>query len=234
MCQYLVNFHEQGGDKIIIFADNLYALKMYANRLARPYIFSPTSQTERLRILRNFQHNPVLNTILLSKVGDTSIDISEANVLIQVGSQYRSRRQEAQRLGRILRSKPRAGQNFNAFFYSLVSTDTQEMFYSSKRQQFLIDQGYDFKVTTHMEGMEKAKLDFESMQEQLELPAKVLAADATEATEHLDVDEEMRAQAANGPDGGYGKKVHRRPNSMGALTGARGTRYSRFDKRNDN
>ncbi|CAK9141922.1 unnamed protein product [Ilex paraguariensis] len=37
-------------------------------------------------------------------------------------------------------------EEFNAFFYSLVSTDTQEMYYSTKRQQFLIDQGYSFKV----------------------------------------------------------------------------------------
>lgn len=231
MCQYLVNFHEQRGDKVIIFADNVYALKMYANRLSRPYIFGPTSQTERLRILQNFQHNPALNTVLLSKVGDTSIDIPEANVLIQVSSHYGSRRQEAQRLGRILRPKPRSGQNFNAFFYSLVSTDTQEMFYSSKRQQFLIDQGYAFKIITHLEGMEKAKLDFATKQEQLVLLAKVLAADETEATEHLDVDEEERALAARGPDGGYGKMIRRRPGSMASLTGARGVRYNEFERR---
>ena len=39
---------------------------------------------------------------------------------------------------------------FNAFFYTLVSRDTQEMFYSTKRQQFLIDQGYAFKVITNL------------------------------------------------------------------------------------
>lgn len=37
---------------------------------------------------------------------------------------------------------------FNAFFYTLVSTDTSEMYYSSKRQQYLVDQGYTFKVVT--------------------------------------------------------------------------------------
>ena len=39
---------------------------------------------------------------------------------------------------------------YNAFFYTLVSKDTQEMFYSTKRQQFLIDQGYSFKVITNL------------------------------------------------------------------------------------
>lgn len=36
---------------------------------------------------------------------------------------------------------------FNAFFYTLVSTDTSEMYYSSKRQQYLVDQGYTFKAS---------------------------------------------------------------------------------------
>lgn len=39
---------------------------------------------------------------------------------------------------------------YNAFFYTLVSKDTQEMYYSTKRQQFLIDQGYSFKVITNL------------------------------------------------------------------------------------
>ena len=88
-----------------------------------------------------------------SQVGDNSIDIPEANVIIQISSHAGSRRQEAQRLGRILRAKGRkedrvagGSEEYNAFFYSLVSTDTQEMYYSAKRQQFLIDQGYSFKV----------------------------------------------------------------------------------------
>lgn len=41
----------------------------------------------------------------MSKVADTSFDLPEANVLIQISSHGGSRRQEAQRLGRILRAK---------------------------------------------------------------------------------------------------------------------------------
>lgn len=40
-----------------------------------------------------------------AQVGDNSIDIPEANVIIQISSHAGSRRQEAQRLGRILRAK---------------------------------------------------------------------------------------------------------------------------------
>ncbi len=66
----------------------------------------------------------------MSKVADTSFDLPDANILIQISSHGGSRRQEAQRLGRILRAKKdNNGDEYNAFFYSLVSTDTMEMYY---------------------------------------------------------------------------------------------------------
>ena len=138
--QFLINYHESRGDKVIVFSDNLYALEAYAKKLGKSFIHGGTPEGERLRILSRFQHDPNLNTIFLSSVGDTSIDLPEATCLIQISSHFGSRRQEAQRLGRILRAKRRNDEGFNAFFYSLVSKDTQEMYYSSKRQGFLIDQ----------------------------------------------------------------------------------------------
>lgn len=146
ICQFLIAYHEARGDKVIVFSDNVYALKAYALRLRKPYIYGPTSQGERMQVLQQFQANPAVNTLFLSKVGDTSIDLPEATCLIQISSHYGSRRQEAQRLGRILRAKKRSDGGFNAYFYSLVSKDTEEMYYSTKRQQFLVDQGYAFKV----------------------------------------------------------------------------------------
>ena len=46
---------------------------------------------------------------------------------------------------------------FNAFFYTLVSQDTQEMSFSRKRQRFLVNQGYAYKVITKLAGMEEDK-----------------------------------------------------------------------------
>jgi DNA excision repair protein ERCC-3 len=80
------------------------------------------------------------------QVADTSFDLPEANVLIQISAHGGSRRQEAQRLGRILRAKKFSTDAFNAYFYSLVSQDTVEMAYSRKRQRFLVNQGYAYKV----------------------------------------------------------------------------------------
>ncbi|KAJ7284642.1 P-loop containing nucleoside triphosphate hydrolase protein [Mycena rebaudengoi] len=169
-CQFLIKYHEDRGDKVIVFSDNVYALEAYAKRLGKLYIHGGTGQVERMRILSWFQHSPQVNTIFLSKVGDTSIDLPEATCLIQISSHFGSRRQEAQRLGRILRAKRRNDEGFNAFFYSLVSKDTQEMFYSTKRQQFLIDQGYAFKVITHLDGLDKMEdLVYRTRDEQIEL-----------------------------------------------------------------
>lgn len=56
---------------------------------------------------------------LIFQVGDNSIDIPEANVIIQISSHAGSRRQEAQRLGRILRAKV----CFNNYCYVHVILD---------------------------------------------------------------------------------------------------------------
>ncbi|TFK98681.1 DNA helicase [Pterulicium gracile] len=187
-CQFLIKYHEDRGDKVIVFSDNVYALQAYAKKLNKLYIHGGTPQVERMRILSHFQHSPQVNTIFLSKVGDTSIDLPEATCLIQISSHFGSRRQEAQRLGRILRAKRRNDEGFNAFFYSLVSKDTQEMFYSTKRQQFLIDQGYAFKVITHLDGMEEMDgLVYRSRDEQIELISSVLLANESEADLGSDV-----------------------------------------------
>lgn len=110
-----------------------------------------------MNILSYFQKYDEIKTIFLSKIGDTSIDLPSANVIIQISSHFGSRRQEAQRLGRILRPKQEVSkqaisnqQDFNAFFYSLVSTDTEEMNYAENRQKFLIDQGYFYQVLKEM------------------------------------------------------------------------------------
>lgn len=189
-CQFLIDYHEKRGDKIIVFSDNVYALEKYALKLQKAYIYGGTPQSERLRILENFQHNEQVNTIFLSKIGDTSLDLPEATCLIQISSHYGSRRQEAQRLGRILRAKRRNDEGFNAFFYSLVSKDTQEMFYSSKRQAFLVDQGYAFKVITHLQGIDKLPgLAYASPSERRELLQEVMLQNETSAdVEKIDDD----------------------------------------------
>ncbi|CAF3711795.1 unnamed protein product [Rotaria sp. Silwood1] len=64
-----------------------------------------------MQILHDLQHDTNIKRIILFHVADTSFDLSTANVLTQISTHGRSRRQPAQRLGRIVP-------------HSLVSQDT--------------------------------------------------------------------------------------------------------------
>lgn len=58
----------------------------------------------------------------------------------------------------------------------MVSQDTEEMHFSTKRQRFLVNQGYSFKVITKLAGMEDEKdLAFNSKKEQADLLHQVNA-----------------------------------------------------------
>ncbi|KAL8783213.1 MAG: hypothetical protein Q9213_004777 [Squamulea squamosa] len=233
-CQFLIDYHERRGDKVIVFSDNVYALQMYAKKLQKFFIYGGTSQAERLRVLENFQHSDRVNTIFLSKIGDTSLDLPEATCLIQISSHYGSRRQEAQRLGRILRAKRRNDEGFNAFFYSLVSKDTQEMYYSSKRQAFLVDQGYAFKVITHLQGIEQLPgLAFTTPAERRELLQEVMLQNETSA-EVEKIDDDLFGARSNGASslrGGVNKKGAKRTAGMLAeLSGGRDMAYMEINK----
>ena len=219
-CQFLIRYHERRRDKIIVFSDNVYALKHYALAMNKPFIYGPTSQDERLNILKNFRENPLVNTIFVSKVADTSFDLPDANVLIQISSHGGSRRQEAQRLGRILRAKKGTiAEEYNAFFYTLVSQDTLEMSFSRKRQRFLVNQGYSYKVITRMAGMEQEELHYKTKEEQAILLQMVLSAS------DLDADEE-RVPGEIGGRPAFG----RRTGTMASMSGADDAVYMEYKR----
>lgn len=222
-CQFLIRYHERRGDKTIVFSDNVFALKHYAIKMNKPYIYGPTSQNERIQILQNFKFNPKVNTIFVSKVADTSFDLPEANVLVQISSHGGSRRQEAQRLGRILRAKKGAiAEEYNAFFYTLVSQDTIEMSYSRKRQRFLVNQGYSYKVITHLAGMDQdQELFYKTREEQGQLLQQVLAAS------DIDCEEERMPG-----DGTVSRpNASKRAGGLGSMSGADDAVYYEFKKR---
>jgi len=222
-CQYLIRYHERRSDKIIVFSDNVFALKHYALRVGKPFIYGPTSQSERLQILQNFKYNPKVNTVFVSKVADTSFDLPEANVLIQISSHGGSRRQEAQRLGRILRAKKGTiAEEYNAFFYTLVSEDTVEMGYSRKRQRFLVNQGYAYKVITKLAGIEQEELFYKTKEEQSSLLQQILAANDTEGEE-----ERLPGEAGRSAGGAaFGKKNA----SLASISGADDAVYKEYRK----
>lgn len=177
ICQRLIQFHEAKGDKVLVYCDHIDALKLYAEKVDRPYIYGGTPIEEARQLLSRFQidipkededamnwneiakrrslKSKQVNTLFLSRIGDTSLDLPAATVLIQVSSHFGSRRQEAQRLGRVLRAKKRNEKGFYSRFYTLVTNDTHEVQFSEKRRQFLEeDCGYGYQIwkVGHEEG----------------------------------------------------------------------------------
>ncbi|XP_018801711.1 PREDICTED: DNA excision repair protein haywire [Bactrocera latifrons] len=225
-CQFLIKYHEKRGDKTIVFSDNVFALKHYAIKMNKPFIYGPTSQNERIQILQNFKFNQKVNTIFVSKVADTSFDLPEANVLIQISSHGGSRRQEAQRLGRILRAKKGAiAEEYNAFFYTLVSQDTMEMSYSRKRQRFLVNQGYSYKVITHLSGMDTdPDLMYKTREEQSQLLQQVLSASDLDCE-----DEKVPGEPGYRPSGGAASK---RAGGLSSMSGGDDAIYYEQRRRN--
>lgn len=231
--QYLCDYHEKRGDKILVFSDNIFALEFYARELNAEMIHGKTPEKTRLDVFGAFQTGAMLkgravNVICISKVGDNSIDLPEANVVIQISAHYGSRRQEAQRLGRILRAKANMEGAFNAFFYSLVSRDTQEMYYSSKRQQFLVDQGYAFKIVTGLPDLPTERRALSTQREQDELLAKISAAtpDAGDMEIVYDDDDDVRRLETGTGAARVRAQVFRAQRSMATMSGGVGMRYA--------
>lgn len=147
--QALLHFHlheRSPPDKVLIFCDYLVDAHFYARHLHLPLMEQATSEMEREHILQAFQYSSAVNAIILTRVGDVALDLPNASVVIQVSGLGASRRQEAQRLGRILRPKPPSLDHSCAYFYSLVSQDTHEVRSSYARQSWLRDQGFAYRV----------------------------------------------------------------------------------------
>ncbi|MBN2245556.1 MAG: DNA helicase, partial [Candidatus Aminicenantes bacterium] len=138
-------FLKHKDDQVLIIGLYLDQLKQIADPLDIPLLTGKTSHSVREEIYRRFKEKKI-KVIAVSKIANFAIDLPDASVAIQVSGTFGSRQEEAQRLGRILR--PKEGRN-QAFFYSLVSRDTTEQQFAFKRQRFLCEQGYDYRIISH-------------------------------------------------------------------------------------
>jgi DNA excision repair protein ERCC-3 len=136
----LVERHQ--GDQILVIGAYLDQLHTLAEYLDAPMIHGATTNKERERLFDAFRSGEV-STLVISKVGNFSIDLPEAAVAIQVSGTFGSRQEEAQRLGRVLRPKSDGRQ---AHFYTVVSRDTIDTEYAAHRQRFLAEQGYAYTI----------------------------------------------------------------------------------------
>ena len=129
-------------DEVLIIGQFIPQIEKIAKRINAPLITGATPVRQR-EILFNQFRNGEIKKLVLSKVGNFSIDLPDANVLIQVSGMFGSRQEEAQRLGRVLRPKQNG---LLAHFYSIVTRDTLDQDYAAKRQLFLTEQGYHYDI----------------------------------------------------------------------------------------
>ncbi|MDN5867574.1 MAG: helicase-associated domain-containing protein, partial [Candidatus Nitrosocosmicus sp.] len=136
--KHLVSEHEGGNDSILIIGDYVDQLAQISSLMNAPIITGKTPNSKREKLYSLFR-NGEIKLLVVSKVANYAIDLPDANVAIQISGTFGSRQEEAQRLGRILRPKTTRKQ---AYFYTIVSKDTIDQEYASKRQLFLTERGY--------------------------------------------------------------------------------------------
>ncbi len=130
------------GEPTLVIGTFLDQLDELAARLDAPIITGKTSTKERQVLYDQFRSGEI-TLLVVSKVANFSIDLPDATVAIQVSGSFGSRQEEAQRLGRILRPKEDGRQ---AYFYAIVSRDTNDQEFAAKRQRFLAEQGYAYEI----------------------------------------------------------------------------------------
>ncbi|MHB1848483.1 MAG: DNA repair helicase XPB [Acidimicrobiales bacterium] len=130
------------GEPTLVIGQFLDQLEALGHRLHAPVLTGETATAERERLFAAFRCGDI-PVLVVSKVANFSVDLPEASVAIQVSGTFGSRQEEAQRLGRLLRPK-RDGRQ--AHFYSVVSRDTNDQEFALRRQRFLAEQGYAYRI----------------------------------------------------------------------------------------
>jgi DNA excision repair protein ERCC-3 len=124
----LVKEHQ---DKTMIFCDSINLGKRISSKHGIPFVYGATAR--RLQII---ERNPVT---VVSRVGDEGIDITDLKTIIEFDFLFGSRRQEAQRMGRLLHSRFKGGH------YILMTSEEFERY--KKRLYSLYERGFQIKIT---------------------------------------------------------------------------------------
>ena len=130
------------GEPTLIIGQYLDQISEVSESLDIPKITGETPVDTREELFRAFRHGEI-NSLVVSKVANFSVDLPEASVAIQISGAFGSRQEEAQRLGRLLRPKK---DGRSAAFYTIVAADTVEQDFAQNRQRFLAEQGYSYEI----------------------------------------------------------------------------------------
>lgn len=134
---------EHAADRVLIIGQYLDQLHDVAQLLQAEIITGETPQPVREELYGKFKSGEI-SRLVVSRVANFAVDLPDANVAIQISGTFGSRQEEAQRLGRVLR--PKTNGTNSAKFYSVVTQDSSEQEFSTRRQLFLTEQGYRYEI----------------------------------------------------------------------------------------
>ncbi|MGA7672839.1 MAG: helicase-associated domain-containing protein [Nitrolancea sp.] len=129
-------------DATLLVAHRLTEVAAVSRVADAPMVTGQTPARSRGDLYLRFRSGDI-RRLALSRVANVGVDLPSASILIQISGAFGSRQEEAQRVGRVLRPKASGDR---ATFYTLVIAGTREVEFAARRQRFLIDQGYRYRV----------------------------------------------------------------------------------------
>ena len=121
-----------------------------------PICMKTTTDMREKFVAKFLQEDNIGKILMISRTGDEGIDIPSATKMVQICTPWGSRRQHAQRIGRVQRPKE---VNEVCEAISIISNDTHEVEFSKKRDEYLREMNYDVLVTTNEELCTDAEID---------------------------------------------------------------------------
>lgn len=135
--------------RVIVYCDDIWSINYVHTEMKRNDIdvIGPiTMHMKRLQredaVAAFVRHSD--KVLLISRTGDEGIDIPSANKLIQICTPWGSRKQHAQRVGRVQR--PFGDAKYHCEAITIVSEHTSEVSFSKRRDEYLREMGYAVHV----------------------------------------------------------------------------------------
>ncbi|WP_043933826.1 helicase-associated domain-containing protein [Bacillus sp. EB01] len=132
-------------------------IKKYADSFGLPLLSSHLNDEERKPLIETFNNQEVNKLVTASKLIE-NMQLKAIDTMISLSYHQGSEREEYLRLGKLL---PADGGKKEACYYALVSRNTEEEKFYSKRRREMINYGFVYKIRTFEELVERGEF-FES------------------------------------------------------------------------
>ena len=148
--RFILNKHPS--EKIIVFIEGIKAL-IYCSKLFHGFVYYGDMEENERRMVIELYKSPSIRSVplFMSKVGDTGINLPDAQVVIEMGAFDDSERQLTQRVGRVARKKGGIDNN-HATYYAILNDDGEEDQKFRNRFSFLQKEGYEVECVAYEGG----------------------------------------------------------------------------------